>query len=192
MGRQIYPSQISLIYAGKYLFKTFMKVKSIVYIPEKSECMRQGWLRGNARQRQKRKTESVKYVIENIFQILNLSSHTDWFSLTSLSLLVCNEDHTLCQHKSPTQRTLRVPSSAMLGSPVLSTANSPLSSCTLCRKWEQRVADLFTPACSPIHARSCVGSRWHTLLCRPAPVPVKSCLELPGTCGVFPISNHTT
>ena len=54
-----------------------MKIQSIVYIVEKkqkNEARVAGWKCSTLRQ--KRNKESAKYVIENIFQILSISAHT--------------------------------------------------------------------------------------------------------------------
>lgn len=58
--------------------------------------------------KQKRNNESVKYVMENIFQILSTSSCTQIVLLYSLGsfTLLCKTDCALCKHKSPSEQIL--------------------------------------------------------------------------------------
>lgn len=108
----MHPSSISLTYTGIPLFKTFMNIKLIVYTLQKRKKKQTNEARVVERKsstlKQKRNNESVKYVMENIFQILSTSSCTQIVLLYSLGsfTLLCKADCALCKHKSPSEQIL--------------------------------------------------------------------------------------
>lgn len=151
--------------------------------------------------KQKRNNESVKYVMENIFQILSTSSCTQIVLLYSLGsfTLLCKADCALCKHKSPSEQILCMLShlyalmqqqhSAHCCCFFLASFSSSWVAVLFAGKWDQRIEDL---TCTSVLSHSLhipsVGSGWHTLLCRPAPIPVCLAPELPDSKGALPIS----
>lgn len=179
----MHPSWISLTYTEILLFKTFMKLKLIVYTLPKNKIMKVNetgvgvaeWK--NSTLKQKRNKESVKYVMKNIFQIVSTSSPTEIVVLNSLGSFSHFVTQNMSgQHRSPSEQNCSASHVHRCNkSTALSAAEHSQLFCSwvavlFAETWEQRITDLFAQPWPPSTPYPCAGSGWHA----PAPPPPKS------------------
>lgn len=172
----MHPSWISLTYTEILLFKTFMKLKLIVYTLPKSKIMKVNetgvgvaeWK--NSTLKQKGNKGSVKYVMKNIFQIVSTSSPTEIVVLNSLGSFSHFVTQNMSgQHRSPSEQNSLLSLARALMQQKHSAqccwaqpAILQLSCCTFCREMRTEDCRLI---CTAVASQHTISLCWLWLAC---------------------------